>query len=111
MLASPLLSLLAAALAPQGYYGTVDDSSAAALRSTLHALIDDHQRFPYTSSSTDTWTILEAADQDPSNSGRILDVYKNASYSKAGGGNSNYNREHTWPNSYGFPNDGADNYP
>jgi endonuclease I len=45
---------------------------------------------------------LEAADQDPSNNTRILDVYNNAVYAKVGGGNTNYNREHTWPNSYGF---------
>ena len=30
---------------------------------------------------------------------------------KAGGGNTDYNREHTWPSSYGFPNDNASNYP
>ncbi|MCH7727120.1 MAG: endonuclease, partial [Planctomycetes bacterium] len=28
-----------------------------------------------------------------------------------GGGNSFYNREHSWPKSYGFPNDNAKNYP
>ena len=107
-----LLPLFLAAIAPQGgYYNSVDDTNSSTLRTTLHELIDDHQRFPYTSSSTDTWDILEAADVDPSNGGRILDVYKNASYAKQGGGNSLYNREHTWPNSYGFPNDGADNYP
>lgn len=87
------------------YYAGVDSSNSADLRASLHQLIDDHQRFPYSSSSTDTWDVLEAADEDPADSGRILDVYKNASYAKAGGGNSNYNREHSWPNSYGFPDD------
>ena len=43
------------------------------------------------------------ADEDPADESRILDVYKNASYAKEGGGNDFYNREHTWPNSYGFP--------
>jgi endonuclease I len=100
-----------AAQAPPTYYNTVDTSSATALRSTLHAVIDDHTRFPYTASSTDTWNVLEVADQDPSNSSRILDVYQNTSFAKVGGGNNNYNREHTWPNSYGFPDDGSDNYP
>ena len=37
------------------YYGMVDDSSPQALRDSLHEIIDDHKRFPYTSSSTDTW--------------------------------------------------------
>lgn len=108
-----LLGLAAAPAAqpPTNYYNSVDTSSAATLRSTLHAVIDDHTRFPYTSGGTDTWDILKNADQDPSNSSRILDVYRNASYAKASGGNSNYNREHVWPNSYGFPTNGGTNYP
>lgn len=101
----------AAAQAPPGYYDSVDESSAATLRATLHAVIDDHQRFPYTSGATDTWDVLELADEDPCNSANIRDVYRNASYAKVGGGNSNYNREHTWPNSYGFPDDNSGNYP
>lgn len=97
--------------AATGYYGTVNTTSASALRSSLHLVIDDHTRFGYTASTTDTWDVLAIADQDPMNSTRILDIYKNASYAKATGGNSFYNREHTWPNSLGFPNDGATNYP
>jgi len=96
---------------PPGYYDGVDDTSAASLRTDLHDLIDDHTRVPYTSGSTDTWDVLELACEDPANSSRILDVYGNSSYSKAGGGNSNYNREHVWPNSLGFTNDGGSNYP
>ena len=94
-----------------GYYGTVNTSSASALRSSLHLVIDDHTRFGYTASATDTWDVLAVADQDPMNSARILDIYKNASYAKATGGNDFYNREHTWPNSLGFPVDGGSNYP
>lgn len=96
---------------PAAYYADVDASSASTLRATLHPVIDDHLRFAYTSTATDTWDILELADEDPNDVGAILDVYKNASYVKAGGGNDSYNREHSWPNSYGFPNDGATNYP
>ena len=96
--------------APPGYYASVDASSAAALRATLHDVIDDHTIYPYTASSTDTWDILEWADEDPANSSRIVDVYLNESYAKQGGGNSFYNREHTWPKSYGFP-DGSSSGP
>ncbi|MFG0329990.1 MAG: endonuclease [Phycisphaerales bacterium] len=109
-----LASILVAAASsaqPTGYYDTADPSSAAALRASLHDIIDDHIRFPYTSSNTDTWDILELADEDPANSSRIVDVYLNESYPKYGGGNSDYNREHTWPKSYGFPNDHSGNYP
>lgn len=91
------------------YYATVDASNPAALRSTLHEVIDDHTRFPYTDSATDTWDILEQADQDPLDPTHILDVYRNATHAKQGGGNSFYNREHTWPNSLGFPDNVSEN--
>lgn len=96
---------------PQNYYDTVNTTNATTLKQSLHEIIDDHQRFPYTSTATDTWDILEAADEDPNNANNVIDLYKNASYAKVGGGNTNYNREHSWPKSYGFPKDGASNYP
>ncbi len=111
VLACALTSVPADAQAPAGYYASVDLSSPAALRQTLHAIIDDHVRFPYTSSRTDTWDVLERADQDPTAPGNILDVNKNASYPKQGGGNNFYNRDHIWPKSYGYPIDNSSNYP
>lgn len=99
------------AQAPPTYYDGVVTTSAAQLRATLHAVIDDHARIPYTASTVDTWDVLELADQAPGSTTQILDLYKNALYTKQGGGNTFYNREHTWPNSYGFPVDGATNYP
>src|SRR5262245_35109999 len=102
---------VAAAQAPPGYYASVDTTTPTTLRATLHAVIDDHTRFPYTASGTDTWTILEQADEDPANAAAILDIYRNASYAKVGGGTGPYDREHSWPKSYGFPNDVATNYP
>lgn len=95
-----------------GYYEGVDDSSPEILRQSLHELIDDHQRFPYTSSQTDTWDVLEIADENPDAAGEVITLYRNASFAKQGGGNDFYNREHTWPKSYGFPdNDSSINYP
>jgi endonuclease I len=105
------LAAVAAAQPPTGYYATVTATSATQLRATLHAVIDDHVRIPYTASSTDTWNVLELADQAPGSTTQILDLYKNTLYQKQGGGNTFYNREHVWPNSYGFPVDGATNYP
>lgn len=104
------MAATAAAQAPPGYYSQVDATDASTLRVTLHGAIDDHTRYPYTSSATDTWDILEMADQDPNSSSAILDIYRNESYAKVGGGNTSYNREHSWPKSYGFPNDGGTNY-
>jgi endonuclease I len=96
---------------PPGYYDSVDTTDAASLRATLHEVIDDHTRFPYSSSSTDTWDILETAQEDSNNSNNVIDVYRNRSYTKIGGGQGPYNREHTWPKSYGFPDDNSGNYP
>lgn len=108
--ASFVVSATAQAAIPAGYYNAINDSSDAALHQSLHEIIDDHKRFPYTSSSTDTWDILEQADEDPDNPNNVIDIYKNESYSKQGGGNTMYNREHSWPKSYGFPKDGSTNY-
>lgn len=102
---------LARAAPPAGYYDSVVTSSSVVLRTTLHEVIDDHQRFPYTSTAIDTWYILDWADENPADATAILDVYKNTSFPKFGGGGGGYNREHTWPSSYGFPNDNSQNYP
>lgn len=100
----------ATASPPAGYYDGVDARTASDMRTTVHGAIKDHTRYPYTSSSTDTWDILDMAQENPADSSKVLDVYKNASYTKQGGGNSFYNREHAWPKSYGFPIDGSTNY-
>lgn len=85
------------------YYQRVNTSSPDQLRCSLHATIRGHTVYPYTGSSTDTWDILNIADEDPANPANILDIYKNASYTKISGGTGAYNREHTWPKSLGFP--------
>jgi endonuclease I len=105
------LPTLGSAQAPPGYYDSVDTNNPTILRQTLHQVIDDHLRFPYTSSATDTWDILEDAQTNPSAPGEIIDVYRNESYTKVTGGNTDYNREHPWPKSYGFPDDSSSNYP
>lgn len=111
LLLAPLLSTVVLAQPQAGYYDGVDTGDSAALRSTLHDVIDDHVRFPYTDNSTDTWDILNQADEDPNEPANIIDVYRNASYEKISGGIGAYNREHVWPNSYGFPDNNSDNYP
>lgn len=95
------------ASATSGYWSKVNTSSASQLRCSLHATIRNHTVYPYSASTTDTWDVLEIADEDPASGTRILDVYRNRSYLKgserAGTGTGlTYNREHTWPNSLGF---------
>lgn len=93
------------------YYADVDPSSESVLRMTLHDAISNHARYPYTSSFTDSWDVLNMADQDPNDPTKILAIYTNATYTKQSGGNSNYNREHTWPRSFGFPDNNDNNAP
>ena len=90
-----------------GYWSRINTSSASQLRCSLHATIKGHTSYPYSGSGTNTWTILEVADEDPNNPANILDIYRNRSYPKvsarAGTGSGlTYNREHTWPKSLGF---------
>ncbi|MCB1049379.1 MAG: endonuclease [Acidobacteria bacterium] len=89
----------------EDYYALADESGSSALRTSLHNIIKDHVKFPYTGGDTDTWTILEQADQDPSNSANVWMIYKNDGRIKGTSGARNYNREHTWPKSYGFGGD------
>ncbi len=102
------------AASASNYYASVDTTNATTLRSTLHVLIDDHIAYPYTGAgpcnaaapsptTCDTWDILESADENPANPGEIIDIYQNDNHPKVTAGNNNYNREHTWPNSLGFP--------
>ncbi|MGA9572317.1 MAG: endonuclease, partial [Lysobacterales bacterium] len=94
------------------YYDGVDKSTPQAMRDSLHEIIDDHTRYPYTSSVTDTWDVLETADENQDNPGNIITIYHNATFAKVHGGNNFYDREHTWPKSYGFPDNGPElNYP
>lgn len=94
------------------YYAGADTSSGPALKAWLHNRIKDHTSCPYTSAQynsctggANTWVVLNQADQDPNNTANILDIYKDASYTKMSGGSGAYNREHTWPNSLGFGED------
>jgi len=77
-----LISCNAVAAPSSNYYDSVDTSSSAALKQSLHDIIDDHTRIPYTSTAIDTWDIINSADEDPLNSGNVLTINKNASYPK-----------------------------
>ena len=92
---------------PPGYYDSTAGLTGASLRQALHDIIDDHTRVSYSNSVRD---ILKEADQDPDNTSNILDIYKNESHSKSADGNT-WNIEHSWPKSYGFPNNNDCNYP
>ena len=46
----------------ESYYQSVDLSSAESLKRSLHDIIDDHHRLPYTSSAVDTLDAVNSAD-------------------------------------------------
>lgn len=96
---------------PVGYYAGLDRTSPQNLKASLHELIDDHTRVRYTSGRVDTWDVIRRADADPATPGNVITLYRNASYPAASKGNPKYNREHSWPKSYGFPKNGTTNYP
>ncbi|MBS0487337.1 MAG: endonuclease [Proteobacteria bacterium] len=92
-----------------GYYGNINTSSPEQLRCSLHQTIKGHTIYPYSGGTQNVWTILEIAQQDPKNPAKIIDIYRNHSYTavsdRAGtGSGQTYNREHAWPNSLGFAN-------
>jgi len=97
------------------YYDTVNTSSPEQLRCTLHNIIKGSTNLGY------QYPILEIAEEDPTDPGKILDVYRNCSFIKPDNSDSSspgrgitatcgtvsgllYNREHTWPKSLGFSN-------
>ncbi len=97
---------------PAGYYDAVEPHDPGALRRSLHRIIDDHRRVTYNRRrGTDTWVMLEAADAEPGRAGYVRDLYLNRVQRALGGGYGDYDREHAWPKSYGFPDDHAGNMP
>ncbi len=107
-----LLSADANADPPPGYYNGTAGLTGTTLHNAVHQIIDDHTRFPYTAASTDTWDVLSDAHENPATPTNILTVYRNGSVPKTDHTQATgWNREHAWPKSYGFPDDGGCNYP
>lgn len=97
---------------PPGYYSSASGLAGDSLRLALHEIVDDHQRLPYTSSATDTWDALGVCEQDPANPSRLITIYRNTSVLWSEQNTSiGWNREHTWPSSFGYTNDNGCNYP
>ncbi|WP_211341516.1 endonuclease [Myceligenerans xiligouense] len=84
---------------PAGYYDAADGLTGSALKSALHGIIDDHTELSYST----VWTALRETDEDPGNSGNVIELYTGRSISKYdnGGNVGDWNREHTWAKSHG----------
>jgi len=106
---------------PPNYYASVQTSSASALRSILHDLIDEHKNYKYSTIDTpeeegfevDTWDIIALADAHPDSSHYVLDLYLNGTFQRQDKGvmfTRHYDREHTWPKSLGFNSESSPAY-
>ncbi len=107
-----LFPALGFAQIPDGYYEAAQNLSGAELKSALHAIISDHIKYPYTSTSTDVWDILKETDEDPNNADNVILIYTGRSQAKTENsgessttGSNRWNREHVWSKSHGFPDE------
>ena len=83
------------------YYLPAYGKEGAELRQALHDVIDDHVAFSYET----IWTILQQVDECPTNASQVQLIYMQTGRDKYdnGGDLGQWNREHLWPQSHGFP--------
>ena len=83
------------------YYAGLDASvlGGAALKNALHALVSPHTVVSY----ADAWDALATLDADPSDDTKIIGIYSKHRHDAvvARGVATGWNREHSWPKSYG----------
>ncbi|MBQ4889799.1 endonuclease [Shewanella sp. MMG014] len=82
--------------------GSFDD--AEAMKNAISvAITAGHQQLTY----KQVWTALSYSDEDPANSSNVIELYTGLSVSKQnnGGNTSDWNREHVWAKSHGFPSE------
>lgn len=89
--------------APAGYYSSAAGLTGSSLRTALHNIIDGHTKLSYDA----VWTALQTLDQHPTNTSAVLTIYSNEAIAKTARDGSTsatlkWNREHSWPKSYGF---------
>ncbi|MGC9374915.1 MAG: endonuclease [Bacteroidales bacterium] len=88
---------------PDGYYDSAEGLTNNQLKAALHDIIDDHIKYPYSDSGTDTWDILKQADKDPEYTDNVILIYTGSSVNaeqEYNNGNG-WNREHVWAKSHG----------
>ncbi len=103
---NPLSAITTEHIVETGYYAEVTGYGQT-LKSSLHQLIRTTHttRFSYDA----LWTQLPYTDEDPNNPNNIIEIYTGWSVPKshAGGGTTQWNREHTWSKSHGGFGDSA----
>lgn len=97
---------------PANYYDSAQGKTGAELRQALHSLIKGHTVILYDSSSNvDSVDALKVLDEDPASTNNVVLIYSGFSVPKANYGVNGWNREHLWPNSYGFDIDITTTWP
>jgi predicted extracellular nuclease/endonuclease I len=109
----------ASAFNDSGYYAHVFDAidseqSQEIIKETISAAIsEDHKNLTY----SEAWTALTQTDEDPLNSENVILFYRGLSLAKFSNGSGtqstnpdNWNREHVWAKSHGFPETNAEAY-
>ena len=102
--------------APDDYYSSVNLSNHEKMRESLHNLISPHTVYDYSTSSrpgdnnhiVDVWDIIILADAHPEFPDHVLDLYFNDIFIRQYAGTQlshHYDREHSWPKSFGFKYD------
>lgn len=87
-----------------GYYTGINTCETGnTFKQSLHDLIDNHTQLTY----SEVWEALKDLDEDPDNSSNVILIYSRISRSKDlnGGDTGDWNREHSWPKSHGFPDE------
>lgn len=101
------------------YYADVHSSltnqaTSAQLRTAINGVISlNHKVLTY----SEVWTALTQTDEDPLNNNNVILLYKGTSLAKFSNGSGsqssnpdNWNREHVWAKSHGFPSSSASAY-
>jgi len=88
------------------YYATALTAANDELRNAINKDISkDQKKLTY----SEVWTVLTHSDEDPADSGKVIEIYSGRSIGKGlnagkiGNSGNAWNREHVWSKSHGFP--------
>lgn len=90
---------------PEGFYNPAENLLGASLRTELHDLIDDHTGYDYDALKL----AIRVLDANPDNPDEIILLYSGISV-PGNRFNTDWNREHVWPQSFGADSDDKPGY-
>ena len=84
---------------PAGYYDAAEGKTGPELHSALHGIIGNGEHLTY----DEVWEALKVTDADPANAANVVLIYSGTTMpaDNNGGGQDQWNREHTWAQSHG----------